>query len=108
MNKISSFLAIAFFISAGVNAAESSGTHQQAATAHQMMNNSNAPAHQKMAQAHEMQAYNSKSRQTIAPSFSQMNEHEQAMVVHQSMNNSHSYSHELQAEKHHERIPTQG
>lgn len=33
MNKISSFLAIAFFISAGVNAAESSGTHQQAATA---------------------------------------------------------------------------
>lgn len=33
MNKMSSFFAIAFFISAGVNAAESVDTHQQAAMA---------------------------------------------------------------------------
>ena len=48
MNKMSSFLAIAFFISAGVNAAETPKMHQQAAMAHEMMNNSDAPAHQQM------------------------------------------------------------
>ena len=47
MNKMSSFLAIAFFISAGVNAAETPKMHQQAAMAHEMMNNSDAPAHQR-------------------------------------------------------------
>lgn len=108
MNKISSFLAIAFFISAGVNAAETSTTHQQAAMAHEMMNNSDAPAHQQMAQTHEAQVQNSQSTRTSAPSFSQMNEHEKAMVVHQSMNNSHSYSHELQAKKHREQAAMQG
>ena len=46
MNKISSFFAIAFFISAGVNAADTPKMHQQAAAAHEMMNNSSAPAHQ--------------------------------------------------------------
>ncbi|NTX84281.1 copper-binding protein [Citrobacter youngae] len=106
MNKISSFLAIAFFISAGVNAAETSTTHQQAAMAHEMMNNSDTPAHQQMAQTHKVQ--NSQSTRASAPSFSQMNEHEKAMVVHQSMNNSHSYSHELQAKKHREQAATQG
>ncbi|HEF0062777.1 MULTISPECIES: copper-binding protein [Citrobacter] len=108
MNKISSFLAIAFFISAGVNAAETSTTHQQATVAHEMMNNSDAPAHQKMAQTHEVQVQNSQSTRASALSFSQMNEHEKAMVVHQSMNNSHSYSHELQAKKHREQAATQG
>lgn len=108
MNKISSFLAIAFFISAGVNAAETSTTHQQATLAHEMMNNSDAPAHQKMAQTHEVQVQNSQSTRASALSFSQMNEHEKAMVVHQSMNNSHSYSHELQAKKHREQAATQG
>lgn len=108
MNKISSFLAIAFFISAGVNAAETSTTHQQATVAHEMMNNSDAPAHQKMAQTHEVQVQNSQSTRASALSFSQMNEHEKAMVVHQSMNNSHSYSHELQAKKHREQAVTQG
>ena len=39
MNKISSFFAIAFFISAGVNAADTPKMHQQAAAAHEMMNN---------------------------------------------------------------------
>ncbi|WP_417026997.1 copper-binding protein [Citrobacter sp.] len=108
MNKISSFLAIAFFISAGVNAAETSTTHQQATVAHEMMNNSDAPAHQKMAQTHEVQVQNSQSTRASALSFSQMNEHEKAMVVHQSRNNSHSYSHELQAKKHREQAATQG
>lgn len=108
MNKISSFLAIAFFISAGVNAAETSTMHQQAAMAHDMMNNSDAPAHQQMAQKHEAQVQNSQSTRASAPPFSRMNEHEKAMVVHQSMNNSHSYSHELQAEKHREQAATQG
>lgn len=108
MNKISSFLAIDFFISAGVNAAETSTTHQQATVAHEMMNNSDAPAHQKMAQTHEVQVQNSQSTRASALSFSQMNEHEKAMVVHQSMNNSHSYSHELQAKKHREQAATQG
>ncbi|MBJ8888949.1 copper-binding protein [Citrobacter sp. FDAARGOS_156] len=108
MNKISSFLAIAFFISAGANAAETSTTHQQATVAHEMMNNSDAPAHQKMAQTHEVQVQNSQSTRASALSFSQMNEHEKAMVVHQSMNNSHSYSHELQAKKHREQAATQG
>ena len=59
MNKMSSFLAIAFFISAGVNAAETPKMHQQAVMAHEMMNNSDAPAHQQMAQAHAAQANNS-------------------------------------------------
>ena len=36
MNKMSSFLAIAFFISAGVNAAETPKVHQQVAMAHEM------------------------------------------------------------------------
>lgn len=76
--------------------------------AHEMMNNSDAPAHQQMAQTHEAQVQNSQSARTSAPSFSQMNEHEKAMVVHQSMNNSHSYSHELQAKKHREQAATQG
>ena len=100
MNKMSSFLAIAFFISVGVNAAETPKVHQQAAMAHEMMNNSDAPAHQQMAQAHAAQANNSSSTSTNAQSFSQMNEHEKAMVVHQSTNNAHSYAHEQQAQKH--------
>ena len=108
MNKMSSFLAIAFFISGGVNAAETPKMHQQAAMAHEMMNNSDASAHQQMAQAHASQANNSSSTPTNAQSFSQMNEHEKAMVVHQSMNNSHSYSHDLQAKKHREQAATQG
>lgn len=108
MNKMSSFLAIAFFISAGVNAADLPNMHQQAAVAHEMMNNGDAPAHQKMAQEHQTQAYHSQATSTVAPSFAQMNEHEKAMVVHQSMNNGHAYSHELQAEKHRQLIHAQG
>lgn len=108
MNKMSSFLAIAFFISAGVNAAQTGEMHLQAAMAHEMMNNSDAPAHQKMAQEHQTQAYHSQATSTVAPSFAQMNEHEKAMVVHQSMNNGHAYSHELQAEKHRQLIHAQG
>lgn len=108
MNKMSSFLAIAFFISVGVNAAETPKMHQQAAMAHEMMNNSDAPAHQKMAQAHAAQANNSSSTSTNAQSFSQMNEHEKAMVVHQSVNNGHSFAHEVQAEQHRAQISTQG
>nr|WP_226794581.1 MULTISPECIES: copper-binding protein [Citrobacter] len=108
MNKMSSFFAIAFFISAGVNAAESVDTHQQAAMAHDMMNNSDAPAHQKMVQAHQMQARNSQSTKAVAPSFSQMDEHEKTMVVHESMNNGHAFSHQQQAEKHRQQIPAQG
>ncbi|MGV3824043.1 copper-binding protein [Citrobacter portucalensis] len=107
MNKMSSFLAIAFFISAGVNAAETPKMHQQAAMAHEMMNNSDAP-HQQMAQAHAAQANNSSSISTNAKSFSQMNEHEKAMVVHQSVNNGHSFAHEVQAEQHRAQISTQG
>ena len=108
MNKMSSFLAIAFFISAGVNAAETPKMHQQAAMAHEMMNNNDAPAHQQMAQAHAAQANNSSSISTNAKSFSQMNEHEKAMVVHQSVNNGHSFAHEVQAEQHRAQISTQG
>jgi hypothetical protein len=108
MNKMSSFFAIAFFISAGVNAAESVDTHQQAAMAHDMMNNSDTPAHQKMVQAHQTQARNSQSTKAVAPSFSQMDEHEKAMVVHESMNNGHAFSHQQQAEKHRQQIPAQG
>ncbi|WP_284961907.1 copper-binding protein [Citrobacter portucalensis] len=108
MNKMSSFLAIAFFISAGVNAAETPKMHQQAVMAHEMMNNSDAPAHQQMAQAHAARANNSSSTSTNAKSFSQMNEHEKAMVVHQSVNNGHSFAHEVQAEQHRAQISTQG
>ena len=108
MNKMSSFLAIAFFISAGANAAETPKMHQQAAMAHEMMNNSDAPAHPPMAQAHAAQANNSSSTSTNAKSFSQMNEHEKAMVVHQSVNNGHSFAHEVQAEQHRAQISTQG
>lgn len=75
MNKMSSF-SYRVFISAGVNAAETPQMHQQAAMAHEMMNNSDAPAHQQMAQAHAAQANNSSSTSTNAQSFSQMNEHE--------------------------------
>ncbi|MGI3451581.1 copper-binding protein [Citrobacter freundii] len=108
MNKMSSFLAIAFFISAGVNAADTPEMHQQAAVAHEMMNNSEAPAHQQMAQAHAAQVKNSTSTPSLARSFSQMNEHEKAMVVHQSVNNGHSFAHEVQAEQHRAQIPAQG
>ena len=108
MNKMSSFLAIAFFISAGVNAAETPKMHQQAAMAHEMMNNSDAPAYQQMAQAHAAQANKSSSTSTNAQSFSQMNEHEKAMVVHQSVNNGHSFAHEIQAEQHRAQLSTQG
>ncbi|QBX80823.1 copper-binding protein [Citrobacter tructae] len=114
MNKISSFLAIAFFISAGVNATDSIDTHQQAAMVHKMMNNSDASAHQKMAQAHQAQAQaqaqaqNSQPTKTVAPSFAQMNEHEKAMVVHESMNNGHAFAHKQQAEQHRAQIPAQG
>ena len=108
MNKMSSFLAIAFFISAGVNAAETPKMHQQAAMAHEMMNNSDAPAHQQMAQAHAAHANNSSSTSTNAQSFSQMNEHEKAIVVHQSVHNGHSFAHEVQAEQHRAQISTQG
>ncbi len=108
MNKMSSFLAIAFFISVSVNAAETPKVHQQAAMAHEMMNNSDASAHQQMAQAHASQANNSSSTPTNSQSFSQMNEHEKAMVVHQSVNNGHSFAHEIQAEQHRAQISTQG
>lgn len=106
MNKISSFFAIAFFISAGVNAADTPKMHQQAAAAHEMMNNSGAPAHQQMAQEHVAQTNNSTPSQ--ARPFSQMNKHEKAMVVHQSVNNGHSYAHEVQARQHSAQIPAQG
>lgn len=108
MNKLTSFLAIAFFISAGVNAAETTETHQQAAMVHETVNNSGASAHQQIAQKHEMLAHHNNPAPVIAPAFSQMDEHEKAMVVHQSMNNGHAYAHELEAEKHRKRIPAQG
>ncbi|MEW5191976.1 copper-binding protein [Citrobacter freundii] len=108
MNKMSSFLAIAFFISVGVNAAETPKVHQQAVMAHEMMNNSDASAHQQMAQAHASQANNSSQTPTNAKSFSQMNKHDKAMVVHQSVNNGHSFAHEIQAEQHRAQISTQG
>ena len=76
--------------------------------AHEMMNNSDASAHQQMAQAHASQANNSSSTPTNAQSFSQMNEHEKAMVVHQSVNNGHSFAHEIQAEQHAHRSPLKG
>lgn len=108
MNKISSFFAIAFFISAGVNAADTPKMHQQAAAAHEMMNNSSTPAHQQMAQEHVAQMNNSTPTPSQARPFSQMNKHEKAMVVHQSMNNGHSYAHEVQARQHRVQIPGQG
>ncbi|MEF9891468.1 copper-binding protein [Citrobacter sp.] len=108
MNKISSFFAIALFISAGVNAADTPKMHQQAVAAHEMMNNSSAPAHQQMAQEHIAQMNNSTPTPSQARPFSQMNKHEKAMVVHQSMNNGHSYAHEVQARQHRVQIPGQG
>lgn len=65
MNKISSFFAIAFFISAGVNAAETSphaqsfsqmNEHEKAMVVHQSMNNGNSYAHEQQAEKHRAQA----------------------------------------------------
>ena len=65
MNKISSFFAIAFFISAGVNAAETSphahsfsqmNEHEKAMVVHQSMNNGHSYAHEQQAEKHRAQA----------------------------------------------------
>ncbi|WP_213132949.1 hypothetical protein [Citrobacter sp. FP75] len=65
MNKMSSFLAIAFFISAGVNAAETSphaqsfaqmNEHEKAMVVHQSMNNGHSYAHEQQAEKHRAQA----------------------------------------------------
>lgn len=65
MNKISSFFAIAFFISAGVNAAETSphaqsfsqmNEHEKAMVVHQSMNNGHSYAHEQQTEKHRAQA----------------------------------------------------
>lgn len=65
MNKMSSFLAIAFFISAGVNAAETSShaqsfsqmnEHEKAMVVHQSTNNGHSYAHEQQAEKHRVQA----------------------------------------------------
>ncbi|WP_410750469.1 hypothetical protein [Citrobacter sp. U14242] len=65
MNKMSSFFAIAFFISAGVNAAETSphaqsfsqmSEHEKAVVVHQSMNNGHSYAHEQQAEKHRAQA----------------------------------------------------
>lgn len=64
MNKMSSFLAIAFFISAGVNAAETSphaqsfsqmNEHEKAMVVHQSVNNGHSFAHEIQAEQHRAQ-----------------------------------------------------
>ena len=64
MNKMSSFLAIAFFISAGVNAAETSShaqsfsqmnEHEKAMVVHQSVNNGHSFAHEIQAEQHRAQ-----------------------------------------------------
>ena len=64
MNKMSSFLAIAFFISAGVNAAETSShaqsfsqmnEHEKAMVVHQSVNNGHSFAHEVQAEQHRAQ-----------------------------------------------------
>ncbi|EPF2245550.1 hypothetical protein ACSP9K_003968 [Citrobacter werkmanii] len=65
MNKMSPFLAIAFFISAGVNAAETSShaqsfsqmnEHEKAMVVHQSTNNGHSYAHEQQAEKHRAQA----------------------------------------------------
>lgn len=100
MNKFTSLLAVVF-ISAGVKAAEKMESRQLSATAHEMMNNGDAFAHQQMAQTQKTSA---PATVENATSFSEMDGYEKAMVIHQSMNNAHSFSHEIQAEEHHKQI----
>ncbi|ECF6052809.1 copper-binding protein [Salmonella enterica subsp. salamae] len=104
MNKFTSFLAVVFFISAGVNAAEKMESRQLSATAHGMMNNGDAFAHQQMAQTQKTSAPTTVAQRQNAIPFSEMDDHEKAMVIHQSMNNAHSFAHVIQAEEHHKQI----
>ncbi|EBO9260257.1 hypothetical protein [Salmonella enterica] len=104
MNKFTSFLAVVFFISAGVNAAEKMESRQLSATAHEMMNNGDAFAHQQMAQTQKTSAPTTVAQRQNATPFSEMDDHEKAMVIHQSMNNAHSFAHEIQAEEYHKQI----
>ena len=65
MNKMSSCLAIAFFISAGVNAAETSphaqsfsqmNEHEKAMVVHPSTNNAHSYAHEQQVEKHRAQA----------------------------------------------------
>lgn len=79
-------------------------SRQLSATAHGMMNNGDAFAHQQMAQTQKTSAPTTVAqRQNVTP-FSEMDDHEKAMVIHQSMNNAHSFAHVIQAEEHHKQI----
>lgn len=71
------------------------------ATAHEMMNNGDAFAHQQMAQTQKPSAPTTVENATP---FSEMDDYEKAMVIHQSMNNAHSFAHEIQSEEHHKQI----
>ncbi|WP_241688189.1 hypothetical protein [Salmonella enterica] len=59
-------------------------SRQLSATAHEMMNNGDAFAHQQMAQTQKTSA---PATVENATSFSEMDDYEKAMVIHQSMNN---------------------
>lgn len=76
-------------------------SRQLSATAHEMMNNGDAFAHQQMAQTQKPSAPTTVENATP---FSEMDDYEKAMVIHQSMNNAHSFAHEIQAEEHHNRL----
>lgn len=79
-------------------------SRQLSATAHEMMNNSDAFAHQQMAQTQKTSAPTTVAQRQNAIPFSEMDDHEKAMVIHQSMNNAHSFAHEIQAEEHYKQI----
>lgn len=72
MNKFTSLLAVVF-ISAGVNTAEKMESRQLSATAHEMMNNGDAFAHQQMAQTQKPSA---PATVENATSFSEMDDYE--------------------------------
>lgn len=71
-------------------------SRQLSATAHEMMNNGDAFAHQQMAQTQKPSAPTTVENATP---FSEMDDYEKAMVIHQSMNNAHSFAHEIQADR---------
>lgn len=100
MNKSTSLLAVVFYFSWRKRRREN-GIPPPSATAHEMMNNGDAFAHQQMAQTQKPSALTTVENATP---FSEMNDHEKAMVIHQSMNNAHSFAHEIQAEEHHKQI----
>ncbi|HGI7019645.1 TPA: copper-binding protein [Klebsiella aerogenes] len=104
MNTVRTIVAISVIFAASVaNAAEM--THHNAALAHEMMNNGQSPAHQKMAQGHLAQVGDNLASPQQPRSFSQMNEHEQAAVFHESLNNGQAFAHQAEAKAHRQQIP---